>query len=128
MKATMETNVSHYCRNFFLPVALILVACLGAGTAQTSSDALKPRVQAIATERDGQHAMALMVSQDSAKPAQPAIRDVSHDFDFIYGKWRMPNHRLVKRLAGSHEWTDFVSCTAAINPSPDHKCGSLLVR
>lgn len=38
------------------------------------------------------------------------VRDGSHDFDFEYGKWRMPNHRLIKRLAGSHEWADFVSC------------------
>src|SRR5580658_9541824 len=43
-------------------------------------------------------------------PALPAVRDGSHDFDFIYGKWRMPNHRLLKRLAGSHEWADFISC------------------
>src|SRR5690242_12812830 len=40
------------------------------------------------------------------KPA----RDGSHDFDFEYGKWRMPNHRLVKRLAGSHQWEDFITC------------------
>ena len=39
-----------------------------------------------------------------------AMRDGSHDFDFIYGKWRMPNHRLKKRLAGSHDWADFVTC------------------
>jgi hypothetical protein len=40
-----------------------------------------------------------------------------HDFDFIYGKWRMPNHRLTKRLAGSHDWVDFISCDEA-NPLP----------
>jgi hypothetical protein len=38
-------------------------------------------------------------------------RDGSHDFDFEYGKWRMPNHRLVKRLAGSHQWEDFITCS-----------------
>jgi hypothetical protein len=38
------------------------------------------------------------------------VRDGSHDFDFIYGKWRMPNHRLKKRLAGSNEWDDFITC------------------
>jgi hypothetical protein len=38
------------------------------------------------------------------------VRDGSHDFDFIYGKWMMPNHRLKKRFAGSHEWVDFVTC------------------
>lgn len=37
------------------------------------------------------------------------VRDGSHDFDFLYGKWKMPNHRLVKRLVGSHEWEDFMS-------------------
>lgn len=54
---------------------------------------------------------------DASKTDQPstakqsaAVRDGSHDFDFIYGKWRMPNHRLKKRLAGSHEWVDFVTC------------------
>lgn len=52
----------------------------------------------------------------AATPASRAIaggstvRDGSHDFDFIYGKWRMPNHRLKKRLAGSHDWADFVTC------------------
>jgi hypothetical protein len=38
-----------------------------------------------------------------------ATRDGSHDFDFLYGKWKMPNHRLLKRLANSHEWEDFMS-------------------
>ena len=41
---------------------------------------------------------------------QSTVRDGSHDFDFIYGKWRMPNHRLNKRLAGSHDWSDFITC------------------
>jgi hypothetical protein len=47
---------------------------------------------------------------DSSAAPSGAVRDGSHDFDFIYGKWRMPNHRLKKRLAGSHEWADFVTC------------------
>src|ERR1041385_4308401 len=35
----------------------------------------------------------------NSNPVQSAgVRDGSHDFDFIYGKWRMPNHRLKKRL------------------------------
>jgi len=47
---------------------------------------------------------------DSTTAQSAAARDGSHDFDFIYGKWRMPNHRLKKRLAGSHEWVDFITC------------------
>jgi hypothetical protein len=47
---------------------------------------------------------------DSTTAQSAAVRDGSQDFDFIYGKWRMPNHRLKKRLAGSHEWVDFITC------------------
>ena len=31
---------------------------------------------------------------DSPTAQSAAVRGGSHDFDFIYGKWRMPNHRL----------------------------------
>ena len=41
-----------------------------------------------------------LAAPDPAAAAQPAVKDGSHDFDFIYGKWRMPNHRLKQRLAG----------------------------
>ena len=57
---------------------------------------------------------------DSTTAQSAAVRDDSHgshDFDFIYGKWRMPNHRLKKRLAGSHEWVDFITCDEA-SPLP----------
>ena len=47
---------------------------------------------------------------DSSAGPSGSARDGSHDFDFIYGKWRMPNHRLKKRLAGSHEWVNFITC------------------
>jgi hypothetical protein len=53
-------------------------------------------------------------TSQSATLAEPAGL---HDFDFIYGNWRMPNHRLTKRLAGSHEWVDFISCDEA-SPLP----------
>lgn len=45
-----------------------------------------------------------VAAPDDANTAQSsAVRDGAHDFDFIYGKWRMPNHRLKKRLVDSHE-------------------------
>ena len=55
--------------------------------------------------------------QNANTVASTAVRDGSHDFDFIYGKWRMPNHKLKKRLAGSHDWDDFISCDEA-SPLP----------
>jgi hypothetical protein len=42
--------------------------------------------------------------------APTATHDGSHDFDFIFGKWRMPNHKLKTKLAGAHDWADFVTC------------------
>lgn len=48
-------------------------------------------------------------SQGPSKNATAAEPVGLHDFDFIYGKRRMPNHRLTKRLAGSHEWVDFIT-------------------
>jgi hypothetical protein len=55
----------------------------------------------------------------STVPETAPARDGSHDFDFIYGKWRMPNHRLKQRLADSHEWVDFVTCDEG-SPLPGH--------
>lgn len=93
MQTRSESKVRAFCRNPFLPLVLLIAGCFAAGTAQTSSDVPNSASHAHAAEGDGQ-----------------GVRDGSHDFDFIYGKWRMPNHRLVKRLAGSHEWADFISC------------------
>jgi len=53
----------------------------------------------------------------STLPQSAAVKDGSHDFDFLYGKWKMPNHKLKQRLADSHEWVDFISCDEA-SPLP----------
>ena len=74
-------------RIYFLLCSFIVVAYSACVLGQTASPTAQATQQARTSQRDGQH-----------------------DFDFIYGKWRMPNHRLVKRLAGSHEWQDFISC------------------
>jgi hypothetical protein len=88
MKTESETQLPHPRRTLFVLFALLLAGCIGAPTAQTTASA----------------------SRENSKPAQSAVRDGSHDFDFIYGKWRMPNHHLQKRLAGSEEWDDFTTC------------------
>jgi hypothetical protein len=40
----------------------------------------------------------------TAAPAQPAVRDGSHDFDFKEGAWRTHIRRLRKPLSGAHDW------------------------
>ena len=38
---------------------------------------------------------------------QTAPHEPSHDFDFIFGRWKVHNRRLKERLVGSHEWESF---------------------
>jgi hypothetical protein len=57
----------------------------------------------------GPEALANNATGTPSDETTTATRDGSHDFDFLYGKWKMPNHRLLKRLANSHEWEDFMS-------------------
>jgi len=80
-------DVGQRVRVYLLVSFLVLVAYSGSALVQGHSSTPKSAQQATTNQHDGQH-----------------------DFDFIYGKWRMPNHRLVKRLAGSHEWDDFIAC------------------
>ncbi len=42
-----------------------------------------------------------------AAATTPADHDGAHDFDFLFGSWRVVNHRLVQRLAGCTEWETF---------------------
>ena len=62
------------------------------------------------TSLSGWTPVSVAATQRSPATQAAAVSDHSHDFDFIYGKWRMPNRRLVKRFAGSHEWADFITC------------------
>jgi hypothetical protein len=56
------------------------------------------------------YAGAAAAASEATNTPAATVRDGSHDFDFIFGKFRMPNHRLAKRLVGSHEWVDFITC------------------
>lgn len=46
-----------------------------------------------------------------SEPAQE--HDASRDFDFFFGKWRIHNRRLVKRLQGCDEWETFEALSEA---------------
>jgi hypothetical protein len=37
----------------------------------------------------------------------------NHDFDFLFGRWRVHNRRLKERLAGSNEWIEFEATSVA---------------
>jgi Raf kinase inhibitor-like YbhB/YbcL family protein len=50
-------------------------------------------------------------AQGPAKPAAPAIRDGSRDFDFHIGTWRTHVRRLVGPLTGSSEWFEMNGTT-----------------
>jgi hypothetical protein len=51
--------------------------------------------------------------------AQAAVGQAGcHAFDFEYGKWKMPNERLLERLVGSHQWEHFYTYDVG-TPLPD---------
>ena len=73
---------------------------------------IAPLAAALLLMAFGGYGPAVMANNATGMPSDAkvtATRDGSHDFDFLYGKWKMPNHRLLKRLAGSHDWEDFMS-------------------
>jgi hypothetical protein len=90
MKATPETNTSHYFRSFLFVLVWSFVAYIGAGAAQTDGAAPKLGSQATASERDGQH-----------------------DFDFALGTWKAHLKRLEHPLTGSKTWVEFDGTFAA---------------
>jgi hypothetical protein len=49
-------------------------------------------------------------SPSSSSNVQSAVRDGSHDFDFLYGDWVMQNRRLKgKPFTGAKDWVAFAS-------------------
>ena len=65
MQAKPRNNAFQYCQSFMLPLALVFVAGLGAGMAQTNPEAPKAGSQTATAEHDG-----------------------FHDFDFFVGTWK----------------------------------------
>ena len=45
--------------------------------------------------------------------ARGTIRDGAHDFDFLFGRWRVLNRRLRGRLNGSTDWEEFEAIAVA---------------
>src|SRR5579884_4215498 len=89
MNVMRETKGPKYFRNVTLASALLLVACLGAGTAQTTSDEAKPDSRSTAAAHDGQH-----------------------DFDFELGRWKIHLKRRLHPLTGSNTWVEFDGTSA----------------
>ena len=84
MQAKPRNNAFQYCQSFMLPLALVFVAGLGAGMAQTNPEAVKAGSQPATAEHDG-----------------------SHDFVFFVGTWKFHLKRRLKPLTGSNTWVEF---------------------
>ncbi|HLJ90852.1 MAG TPA: hypothetical protein VKZ53_28870 [Candidatus Angelobacter sp.] len=58
-------------------------------------------------------------NSDNARPAKadnaqpPQERDGKHDFDFLFGKWKSHQRRLLHPLTGSNEWAEFDATVVA---------------
>jgi hypothetical protein len=48
-----------------------------------------------------------LLSVTRAESPAPAVRDGSHDFDFLIGNWKAHVHRLPDRLVGSNNWIEY---------------------
>jgi hypothetical protein len=46
-------------------------------------------------------------SPDPTEAAGPANGDGRHDFDFLYGRWRLAHRRLQRRLENDTQWDHF---------------------
>lgn len=58
-----------------------------------------------------------LVKTDGSLIIVPSETSSAHDFDFIFGKWKIRNRKLNARLAGCDEWTEFEA---------EQECGPLL--
>ncbi|MGH8027564.1 MAG: hypothetical protein ACREO0_12635 [Pseudoxanthomonas sp.] len=74
---------------------LITAVCLGGTAVAAMADA-------VARTRS-------LIAQSGAATAPSAVSagEGSHDFDFLYGQWKIHNRRLKTWLAGSDEWIEF---------------------
>ena len=41
------------------------------------------------------------------------MHEHNHDFDFIFGKWKVHHRKLKERLKGSNSWEEFESTAVA---------------
>lgn len=60
---------------------------------------------------------AASISAEAHEAHSAAQPDQAHAFDFLNGRWKVHNRRLVKRLAGLHEWVEF-EATDVFRPFP----------
>ena len=75
-------------------------------TADTAAiDALRRRMLQLGA-RAPLAALAGLGPAAAAAPEADA-RDGRRDFDFYFGRWKVENRRLAKRLAGSDDWIEF---------------------
>lgn len=58
-------------------------------------------------------------SSGKAKPQETAVEhDGRHDFDFLFGRWKSHQRRLLHPLTGSNEWAEF-DATLVVRPYLD---------
>jgi hypothetical protein len=85
-------NALIHARSCFAVCALMLGFSM-LGPAQTTTEPVKAKSHELAAERDGQH-----------------------DFDFLFGRWKSHQRRLMHPLTGSNDWVEF-DATLVVRPA-----------